>query len=62
MSYLSIAEAAVTLHMPVYTLRDMCECGMIAGAVRFGRIWTIPENICSENILQSNNEYHKWIS
>ncbi len=40
----SVAEVAVKLKIPVNVLREMCERGMIEGAVRFGRIWTLPEN------------------
>ncbi|MBR3866411.1 MAG: hypothetical protein IKM54_01270 [Butyricicoccus sp.] len=46
MSFISLAEAAVTMKVPVRVLREMCERGMIDGAVRFGRIWTVPETVC----------------
>ena len=42
--FVSVAEAAVALRIPVNVLREMCERGLIQGAVRFGRIWTVPEN------------------
>ena len=44
--FVSVAEAAVTLRIPVNVLREMCERGLIEGAVRFGRIWTMPEHTC----------------
>ena len=46
MSFVSVAEAAVTMKIPVSVLREMCERGLIRGAVRFGRIWTVPESVC----------------
>ena len=52
MSYVSVAEAAVRLQIPVNVLREMCERKMIEGAVRFGRVWTLPENLCDAEMLQ----------
>lgn len=49
--FVSVAEAAVKLRIPVNVLREMCERGMIEGAVRFGRIWTMPEHTCSSEGL-----------
>lgn len=49
MNLISIAEAAVALHIPANVLHEMCEQGLIEGAVRFGRVWTVPESICSED-------------
>ena len=46
MSFVSLAEAAVMMGIPVRVLRELCERGMIDGAVRFGRIWTVPETVC----------------
>ena len=46
MSFISVAEAAVAMKIPVSVLREMCERGMIEGAVRFGRVWTVPEAVC----------------
>ena len=51
MSYVSLAEAAVRLQVPVSVLREMCERKMIEGAVRFGRIWTLPEHQCDPAAL-----------
>ena len=48
MNLISIAEAAVALHIPANMLHEMCEQGLIEGAVRFGRVWAVPESICSE--------------
>jgi hypothetical protein len=50
MSFVSIAEVSVSLNMPVGILRDMCERGLIDGAVRFGRIWAVPENLYSSEL------------
>ncbi len=44
MRFVAVAEAAVALRVPVGFLKELCERGMIEGAVRFGRIWTVPEN------------------
>ena len=52
MSFLSVAEAAIMLGVPVGTLRSMCEMNMIDGAVRFGRIWALPEVICTRENFQ----------
>ena len=52
MRFLAVAEAAVQFRIPVEELRSMCECGKIAGAVRFGRVWTLPETV-SPNELQT---------
>ena len=49
MSFVAVAEAAVAYRVPVSILKEMCERGMIEGAVRFGRIWALPENFdCNE--------------
>ena len=48
MQFVSVAEAAVEMRIPVSMLRGMCESGLIEGAVRFGRIWALPENFCEE--------------
>ena len=50
MRFIAIAEAAVELKMPVSILRRMCESHMINGAVRFGRIWILPENYRSTDL------------
>ena len=50
MSFVSIAEAAISWKMPVGILRELCERGMIDGAIRFGRIWTVPENFRSTEL------------
>ncbi|MBQ8144273.1 MAG: hypothetical protein IJ042_05715 [Butyricicoccus sp.] len=57
MSFVAVAEAAVTHRIPVYVLKEMCERGMIEGAVRFGRIWALPENFDNKAIF-SNRQYH----
>ena len=46
MQFVSVAEAAVEMKIPVGMLRGLCENGVIKDAVRFGRIWTLPENYC----------------
>lgn len=48
MNLIAIAEAAVALHVPANVLHEMCEQGLIEGAVRFGRVWAVPESLCSE--------------
>lgn len=45
MRFMAVAEAAVRFHLPVEELRAMCEHGKIEGAVRFGRVWTLPETV-----------------
>ena len=57
MSYVAVAEAAVAHHIPVAVLKEMCERGMIEGAVRFGRIWALPENF-HNNVLLFNRQYN----
>ena len=57
MSYVAVAEAAVTHRIPVKVLKEMCERGMIEGAVRFGRIWTLPEDF-NNNCLPTNRHHH----
>ena len=57
MSYVAVAEAAVTHRIPVRVLKEMCERGMIEGAVRFGRIWTLPEDF-NNNCLPTNRHHH----
>ena len=52
MSFVSLAEAAVAMHIPVGVLREMCEKKMIDGAVRFGRIWALPESVCDREFFQ----------
>ena len=48
MQFVSVAEAAVEMREPVSMLRGMCESGIIEGAVRFGRIWALPESCCQK--------------
>ena len=50
MQFVSVAEAAVEMRIPVGTLRGMCESGIIEGAVRFGRIWALPESVCENGL------------
>lgn len=45
MKYVSLAEAAVQLRVPVGELHRLCEQGRLRGAVRFGRVWALPESI-----------------
>ncbi|MBR3867140.1 MAG: DNA-binding protein [Butyricicoccus sp.] len=52
MSFVAVAEAAVTYRVPVSILKEMCERGMIEGAVRFGRIWALPENFDKNSLSQ----------
>ena len=52
MIFVSLAEAAVAWRVPVGVLREMCEKKMIDGAVRFGRIWALPESVCELEFLQ----------
>ena len=47
--FLTLSETAAMLGISTNTLREMCECGMIKGAVRFGKIWMIPEDRCPED-------------
>ncbi|MBQ8585530.1 MAG: hypothetical protein IJ452_04515 [Butyricicoccus sp.] len=53
MSFVAVAEAAVAYRVPVSVLKEMCERGMIEGAVRFGRIWALPENFDEGSLGQS---------
>ena len=61
MSFLSLPEVAVSLQIPVHVLREMCERGMIRGAVRFGRIWTLPETVygSSDFVCQVGKNYYQ---
>ena len=56
MSFLSVTEAAMALDIPVDALRQMCEMHLIEGAVRFGRIWTLPEVVCNKESFQIHRE------
>lgn len=42
--YMSILEFARETGVPVQNLRQLCERKAIEGAVRFGRVWAIPES------------------
>jgi len=50
MRFLAVAEAAVQFRIPVEQLRTMCERGKIKGAVRFGRVWTLPETVSLDDL------------
>lgn len=50
MQFVAVAEAAVAYRVPVSVLKEMCERGMIEGAVRFGRIWALPENFDEQSL------------
>ena len=52
MSFVAVAEAAVAYRVPVSILKEMCERGMVEGAVRFGRIWALPENFDEHSLSQ----------
>ena len=60
MNYISVTEAAVTMNVSVKILREMCERGMIKGAIRFGRIWAIPEECCRAELLFQRRSY-PWV-
>ncbi len=44
MEYIFLPEAARTTGVPVLLLRRLCEEQKVDGAIRFGRIWAVPEN------------------
>lgn len=44
MNYLTIPEYALTYQISAVYLKRLCEMQKIEGAVRFGRIWVLPEN------------------
>lgn len=50
MRFMAVAEAAVQFRVPVEQLRSMCEHGKIKGAVRFGRVWTLPETVSLDEL------------
>lgn len=50
MRFMAVAEAAVRFRVPVDQLRTMCEHGKIKGAVRFGRVWTLPETVSMDEL------------
>ena len=52
MKYVSLAEAAVQFRLPVAALHWLCEHDRLCGAVRFGRVWTIPESMCLEELAE----------
>ena len=58
MSYLSLAEAALVMRIPINVLREMCERGLIKGAVRFGHILAIPEEVCEKGLNSSSDEFN----
>ncbi len=60
MRFLAVAEAAVRFRIPVEHLRMMCEHGKIKGAVRFGRVWTLPETISLDE-LQAHGSYQRHL-
>lgn len=62
MSYLPLPEAAIVMNVPARVLREMCECRAINGAIRFGRIWAIPEKICVGVEPYSRNEEVRFVN
>lgn len=50
MKYVSLAEAAVQLRVPVGKLHRLCEQGRRRGAVRFSRVWALPEGIGRDDL------------
>ncbi len=44
MNYINISQAAEAWGITARRVQDLCKKGSIAGAVRFGRAWMIPEN------------------
>lgn len=58
MRFMAVAEAAVQFRIPVEELRAMCEHGRIAGAVRFGRVWTLPETVSLSELQAGQLQKH----
>lgn len=44
MDYISPKQAAEKWHLSERRVQKLCECRRVEGAVRFGRIWLIPQN------------------
>ncbi len=62
MRFMAVAEAAVQFRIPVEELRTMCERGNIAGAVRFGRVWTLPETVSLSDLQANQAQKHHFAS
>lgn len=43
MSYLTIPEYALLYRISAGYIKKLCEAGKLEGAVRFGRVWIIPD-------------------
>ena len=52
--YMSIPEAAIRWKVVPRLLRQQCETNQIAGAVRFGCRWLIPESDYNPTLPEQN--------
>lgn len=48
MAYIVLPEASRYTGIPVVILKRLCENGQVNEAVRFGRIWAVPETVVTE--------------
>ena len=62
MRFLAVAEAAVRFRIPVDQLRTMCERGKIKGAVRIGRVWTLPETVSLDELQMHGTTQRHLVS
>ena len=56
MNYMFLPEAARDMGVPVLLLKNLCEQSRIEGAVRFGRVWMLPESMKQTVAEQQNRQ------